>query len=86
MQGTVGRIVIAHKDRLARFGFDLYQWLCSQHGCEIVVLNETSLSPEAEMVEDARREVERIVESIPQELRNQFLQEILSSCSRVKES
>lgn len=52
MQGTVGRIIIAHKDRLARFGFDLYRWLCSQHRCEIVVLNETSLSPEAEMVED----------------------------------
>ena len=52
MQGTVGRIIIAHKDRLARFGFDLYRWLCEQHGCEIVVLNETSLSPEAEMVED----------------------------------
>lgn len=52
MQGTVGRIIVAHKDRLARFGFDLYRWLCEQHGCEIVVLNETSLSPEAEMVED----------------------------------
>jgi len=52
MQGTVGRIVIAHKDRLARFGFDLFRWLSEQHGCEIVVLNETSLSPEAEMVED----------------------------------
>jgi excisionase family DNA binding protein len=52
MQGTVGRIIIAHKDRLARFGFDLYRWICEQHGCEIVVLNETSLSPEAEMVED----------------------------------
>jgi predicted site-specific integrase-resolvase len=52
MQGTVGRIIIAHKDRLARFGFDLFKWLCEQYGCEILVLNETSLSPEAEMVED----------------------------------
>lgn len=52
MQGTVGRIIVAHKDRLARFGFDLFKWLCDQHGCEILVLNETSLSPEAEMVED----------------------------------
>jgi len=39
-------------DRLARFGFDLYQWLCQQFDCEIVVLNEAKLSPEAEMVED----------------------------------
>jgi putative resolvase len=48
MQGAIGRIIIAHKDRLARFGFDLFKWLCEQNGCEIVVLNETSLSPEAE--------------------------------------
>jgi len=52
MQGDVERIVVAHKDRLARFGFDLYQWLCQQFNCEIVVLNEAKLSPEAEMVED----------------------------------
>ncbi|MFB2972021.1 IS607 family transposase [Aerosakkonema sp. BLCC-F183] len=52
MQGTVGRIVVAHKDRLARFGFDFYEWFCSQYGCSILVLNETNLSPETEMVED----------------------------------
>ena len=45
-------VVVAHKDRLARFGFDLFQWLCEQNRCELLVLNETSLSPEREMVED----------------------------------
>ena len=52
MLGNVEKIIVAHKDRLARFGFDLYQWICEQFDCKIVVLNETSLSPEAEMVED----------------------------------
>ncbi|MCT7975939.1 IS607 family transposase [Laspinema olomoucense] len=52
LSGDVRMVVIAHKDRLARFGFDLFQWLCEQNGCELVVLNETSLSPEREMVED----------------------------------
>ena len=52
MQRTVRRIVVAHKDRFARFGFDHFRWLCELHGCEIVVLNETALSPEREMVED----------------------------------
>lgn len=52
MQGSVGRVIVAHKDRLARFGFDLFKWLCEQHDCQIVILNETNLSPEAEMVED----------------------------------
>jgi predicted site-specific integrase-resolvase len=52
MSGTVKRLIVAHQDRLARFGFDLFRWLCEQNGCELVVLNETALSPEQEMVED----------------------------------
>ena len=52
MSGTIGTIVVAHKDRLARFGFDWINWFCKQFDCTIVVLNETNLSPEAEMVED----------------------------------
>lgn len=52
MQGDVERIVIAYKDRLARFGFDFFCWLCSKNSCEIVVLNQVELSPEQEMVED----------------------------------
>jgi predicted site-specific integrase-resolvase len=79
-------VVVAHKDRLARFGFDLFKWLCEQHRCELVVPGETKLSPEAEMVEDVRREVVQLVESIPHELRSNLLQEILSSCSHVKGS
>jgi predicted site-specific integrase-resolvase len=52
MSGTIGTIVVAHQDRLARFGFDWLNWFCQQFDCTIVVLNETNLSPEAEMVED----------------------------------
>jgi predicted site-specific integrase-resolvase len=52
MQRTVRHIVVAHKDRLVRFGFDHFRWLCELHGCEIVVLNETVLSPERELTED----------------------------------
>jgi putative resolvase len=52
MSGDVERLVVAHKDRLARFGFDLFQWLCESNNCELVVCNNSSLSPEREMVED----------------------------------
>ncbi len=45
-------IVVAHKDRLARFGFDIIEWLCEQFDCKIVVLNQVSLSPHAELVQD----------------------------------
>lgn len=50
--GQVERIVIAHKDRLARFGYDLIVHLCQVHNCELVVMNDEDLSPEQEMVED----------------------------------
>ncbi len=50
--GDVGLVVVAHKDRLARFGFDLIKWLCELDGAELLVLNQDNLSPEREMVED----------------------------------
>lgn len=50
--GRVACLVIAHKERLARFGFDLLKHLCLRQECELLVLNTESLSPEGEMVED----------------------------------
>lgn len=52
MSGDIERIVIAYKDRLARFGFDFFVWLCAKNSCEIVVFNQIELSPQQEMVED----------------------------------
>ena len=52
LSGDVRMVVVAHKDRLARFGFDLFRWICEQNGCELVVLNDAGFSPEREMVED----------------------------------
>jgi len=48
----VSTLVVAHKDRLARFGFELLSHLCEISDCELVVMNTESLSPEREMVED----------------------------------
>ena len=50
--GEVATLVIAHKDRLARFGFDLLRHLCAVHRCELLVIDDEKLSPEREMVED----------------------------------
>lgn len=50
--GDVEKIVVAHKDRLARFGFDLIEWLCEKHECKIVVLHNDNLSPNQELVQD----------------------------------
>lgn len=51
-RGEVSEIVIAHKDRLVRFGFEWFEKFCADHGCKIIVINAESLSPEAEMRKD----------------------------------
>ncbi|MCV3215560.1 IS607 family transposase [Plectonema radiosum NIES-515] len=52
MSGDVKQVVVGHKDRLARFGFELLRWICELNDTELVVCNNTELSPEREMVED----------------------------------
>ena len=53
VQGNVHEVVVTHKDRLCRFGYDLLQWLFEKFNCKIVVLNEiTDTSPEIELSED----------------------------------
>jgi putative resolvase len=50
--GEVSELILAHKDRLVRFGFDLLEHLCREHGCILTVINIEKLSPEQEMVQD----------------------------------
>lgn len=45
--GEVSTLVVAHKDRLARFGFDLIAYLCELHGTKLLVVNSATLSPDA---------------------------------------
>ena len=50
--GQVRRLIIAHKDRLVRFGFDFFAAFCERHNTDIVVINGETLSPEQELVQD----------------------------------
>ena len=50
--GHVERVVLAHKDRLARFGYPLLAHLCATQDCELLVMNTEELSPEHELVQD----------------------------------
>ncbi len=52
LSNTIKLIVVAHKDRLCRFGFDIISWLCTRQQTKILVLDQKNLSPEREMVED----------------------------------
>ena len=54
VDGQVERVVLAHQDRLVRFGYPLLVHLCQTHSCELVVMDaETeAVSPEHELVKD----------------------------------
>ena len=48
----VKTLIIAHKDRLVRFGFEWFKRFLEKHHCELIILNNENLSPEQEMVQD----------------------------------
>jgi putative resolvase len=52
--GTVGRLVLTHKDRLLRFGSELVFALCEAYHTEVVIINqgEQPLSFEEELAQD----------------------------------
>jgi hypothetical protein len=52
LQGDKLTIIVAHKDRLARFGFDLIKFLVEKNGGEIMVLDNQTHSPEQELTRD----------------------------------
>jgi len=45
-------LILAHRDRLTRFGFEWFEHFAKVNGCELWVLNQERLSPEQEMVQD----------------------------------
>jgi putative resolvase len=53
LQGTIGEIVIAHKDRLCRFGFELIEHMVTKSGGKITLLYDTpSKTSEQELADD----------------------------------
>ncbi len=45
-------LILAHRDRLTRFGFEWFEHYAKSNGCEVLVLNQERLSPKQEMVQD----------------------------------
>lgn len=50
--GQVKRVVIAHRDRLVRFGYEYFEAFCERHHTELLVIHGDTLSPEQELVRD----------------------------------
>ena len=52
MRHLLGEIVVAHKDRLCRIGYDLIQWIVEHNGGKSVVLDKSCEEPTKELTED----------------------------------
>jgi putative resolvase len=52
LHGDTITLIVAHRDRLCRFGFEIIKHLIESNGGEILVLDRTEDSPERELTED----------------------------------
>lgn len=52
MLKKISKIIVSHKDRFIRFGYEWFESLCKKYGCEIEIVNNEKTSPQQEMVED----------------------------------
>ena len=53
INGELEEIVIAHKDRLCRFGFELVEYIFNKlSNCKIVILDNEKMSPDKELTND----------------------------------
>ena len=56
-KGLISEVVVAYRDRLCRFAFELIEWILQLHGVKLVVLHpameyESNVFRQSEMVED----------------------------------
>jgi excisionase family DNA binding protein len=52
MNNEISELVITHKDRLCRFGFDMIEKMMTHNNAIITILEDEKTSPEEEMVKD----------------------------------
>jgi predicted site-specific integrase-resolvase len=52
MRGNKLTIVVACRDRLCRFGFELFEFMAQQNGGAVVVLDQSVHCPEAQLTAD----------------------------------
>ena len=52
MERKIKTIMVTHKDRFVRFGYDWFEKFCMKFNTTIVVVNNEELSPQEELVQD----------------------------------
>lgn len=50
--GNISEVIVTHKDRLCRFGFELLEKFFAYHNSKIIILNNYIVSPETELTND----------------------------------
>jgi len=52
MEQKIKTIIVTHKDRFIRFGFDWFEKLCLKYDTQILIVKNEKLSPHEELVQD----------------------------------
>ena len=52
MEQKIKTIIVTHKDRFIRFGYDWFEKFCMKFNTTIVIVNNEELSPKEELVQD----------------------------------
>lgn len=52
MEQKIKTIIITHKDRFIRFGYDWFEKFCMKYNTNIIIVNNEELSPQEELVQD----------------------------------
>ena len=47
-QGQIQVLILAHKDRLVRFGYEWFEAFCHRHGTEIKLVCQSQFTPDKE--------------------------------------
>jgi putative resolvase len=51
-KGTISEIVVAERDRLTRFGYELFEWICKQHNVKLICTGSSRTSDTNELSDD----------------------------------
>ena len=52
MENKIDSIMITHKDRFIRFGYEWFERFLGKYNVKIIVVNNETLSPNEELVQD----------------------------------
>ena len=54
MLNKIDTIVIAHKDRLVRFGYEMFKCICDKHNVKILTINDDRLSDKSNIFKSSQ--------------------------------